>query len=144
VATVMADLGLLAREKHIEMSLEGPEDALVHSDAALLKLMLHNLVENAIKYTPAHGQVWVQIMPHVKGYQLSITDTGCGIPVEERALVFGRFYRVATPEQEGSGLGLALVAEIIEKLGGSIALQSPPSAVGLRVEVLLPMAELEH
>ena len=66
-----------------------------------------------------------------------MSDTGCGIAEKERELVFGRFYRVATPEAEGSGLGLAIVAEIIERFEGTIELKTPDSGSGLLMEVIL-------
>ena len=137
-ANVMAELGLLAKEKVIEMSLEGPETALIMADEALLKLMLSNVIENAIKYTPTKGKVRVAIAPQAQAWKLSITDTGHGIPEEERDLVFQRFYRVSTPEAEGSGLGLAIVAEIVERFSGSIELKTPESGIGLCVEIILP------
>lgn len=138
IASAMAELGLLAKQKKIEMSLEGSEAATVVADEALLKLMMQNLIENAIKYTPENGSVHVKIELEEQSCKISVSDTGCGIPEKERELVFGRFYRVATPEAEGSGLGLAIVAEIIERFDGKIALKTPDSGSGLLVEVILP------
>ncbi len=139
IAAVMAELGLLARQKAIEMSLEGAKNVAVMADETLFKLMMGNLIENAIKYTPAGGNVWVNIEPHETACKISVRDSGCGIPEEERERVFGRFYRVSTPQEEGSGLGLAIVAEIIARFSGSIALKTPASGSGLLVEVNLPV-----
>ena len=136
-ASVMAELGLLAKQKKIEMSLEGGEDITAMADEVLLKLMMHNLIENAIKYTPENGAVRVKIEPQEGACKISVSDTGCGIAEKERELVFGRFYRVATPEAEGSGLGLAIVAEIIERFEGTIELKTPDSGSGLLMEVIL-------
>ncbi|MSP42900.1 MAG: HAMP domain-containing histidine kinase [Alphaproteobacteria bacterium] len=138
IASVIAELGMHASQKSIEISLEGPEEAAVMADETLFKLMMSNLIENAIKFTPAGGSVDVVIRAGGKGVTISVCDTGCGIPVEERELVFGRFYRVETPQQEGSGLGLALVAEIIERFSGTIAIKTPPSGIGTLVELELP------
>jgi len=138
IASSMADLGLLARHKNIEMSLEGAEDASVLADEILLKLMINNLIENAIKYTPENGNIWVKIFPQIDSCKITITDTGCGIPEAERELVFERFYRVDTPKAEGSGLGLAIVSAIIKRFSGSIKLKTPDSGAGLMVEVILP------
>ena len=137
--SVMAELGLLAKEKRIEMSLEGDEHAQAMADETLFKLMISNIIDNAIKYTPVGGTVQVTIESQAQGCKLSICDTGCGISEAERVLVFERFYRVETPEEEGTGLGLALVADIIARLNGSIALKTPDSGIGLLVEVVLPI-----
>jgi len=138
IASVIAELGMHASQKSIEISLEGSEEAIAMADETLFKLMMSNLIENAIKFTPANGSVDVVIRTGGKGVIISVCDTGCGIPMEERELVFGRFYRVETPQQEGSGLGLALVAEIIERFSGVIALKTPPSGIGTLVELELP------
>ena len=138
IAAVMAELGLLAKEKSIDMSLQGDEQLATLADETLLKLMLGNLIENAIKYTPIGGSVGVRVARQENDCKIYITDTGCGIPEEARALVFERFYRVGTPEPEGSGLGLAIVADIIERFSGSIALKTPGNGIGLLVEITLP------
>lgn len=137
-ASVMAELGLLAKEKHIEMTLEGDEAIHVMADEILFKLMMSNLIENAIKYTPSGGKVSVNIGQLAQNAQISISDTGVGIPEEKRELVFNRFYRISSPETEGSGLGLAIVMEIIERFSGKIELKTPQSGTGLLIEILLP------
>lgn len=139
IASVMAYLGVIAKEKNIEMELAGTEDARVLADETLFKLMMANIIENAIKYTPFGGNIWVKISAHNPLCRITVTDTGSGIPEEERELVFERFYRIATPDAEGSGLGLAIVAEIVEKFSGSIALKIPETGTGLLVEIILPM-----
>ena len=141
IATVMAYVGLIAKEKNIEMELSGAEDAHVPADETLFKLMMANLIENAIKYTSAGGNVQVTIEPQNDTCKISVMDTGCGIPEEERTLVFERFYRVSTPVAEGSGLGLAIVKEIIEKFSGTIELKPGANGTGLLVEIILPAAK---
>ena len=138
IASVMAELGLLAKQKKIDMALEGNEHITVLADEVLFKLMMHNLIENAIKYTPANGKVRVKIEPQEKSCKISVSDTGRGIAEKERELVFGRFYRVSTPEAEGSGLGLTIVAEIVNRFKGKITLKTPDSGKGLLAEVILP------
>jgi two-component system, OmpR family, sensor histidine kinase QseC len=140
IASVMAELGVLANEKSIELSLAGDETLHVLADETLLKLMMSNLIENAIKYTPEHGEVRVRIYQESLRAVLSIIDTGCGIANNERALVFERFYRAQTPEAEGSGLGLTIVKEIVDHFSGEIALSSPATGVGLQIDVRLRLA----
>ena len=134
----MAELGTLADEKNIEISLEGPEYAKVIADEVLLRLMLGNIIENAIKYTPVAGQVRINLSPLNDAWKIEIIDTGSGIPKPERTAVFKRFYRIGTPQTEGSGLGLAIVAEIIKRFSGSIELKNPHYGTGLLVEIILP------
>jgi signal transduction histidine kinase len=106
----------------------------VTGDADMLRILLRNLVDNAIRYTPAGGQVMVSITERT----LSVTDTGPGIPAAERERVFDRFHRLAGQEKEGSGLGLSIVARIAERHGAKIRLTDGEGGVGLRVEVEFP------
>ncbi|TIR74041.1 MAG: sensor histidine kinase, partial [Mesorhizobium sp.] len=76
-------------------------------------------VDNALRYTPAGGTVTVQLAAIGREGVLTVTDTGPGIPAEEREQVFERFYRIAGAAEEGSGLGLAIVREVVENAGGS-------------------------
>jgi two-component system sensor histidine kinase QseC len=138
IAGVMADLGLLAKDKNIEMSLDGAENAVILADEILFRLMLGNVIENAVKYTPPGGNVRVWIEPQGKNYKISVEDTGCGIPEKERRFVFDRFYRISIPGTEGSGLGLAIVSDIIDRFSGSIELKTPKNGTGLLVEITLP------
>lgn len=138
VASVMADLGAIAREKNITMSLDGDENANALADEQLFRLMMENIIENAIKYTTEGGSVNVLVANNKYECLIAVEDNGCGIPESERKLVFERFYRVSTPEAEGSGLGLAIVAEIVERLSGNIELKQAKSGQGLLVEVKLP------
>jgi two-component system sensor histidine kinase TctE len=79
----------------------------------LLREMIDNLVDNAIKYTPPGGRVTVRLL-HTPGLILEVEDTGIGISAEERPRIFDRFYRVLGTDAEGSGLGLPIVREIAD------------------------------
>jgi two-component system sensor histidine kinase QseC len=138
IAGVMADLGLLAKNKNIEMSLDGAENTVILADEILFRLMMGNVIENAVKYTPPGGNVRVWIESQGKNYKISVEDTGCGIPEKERRFVFDRFYRISMPGTEGSGLGLAIVSDIIDRFSGSIELKTPKNDIGLLVEITLP------
>lgn len=106
----------------------------VTGDADMLRILLRNLVDNAIRYTPSGGQVTVAVTERT----LTITDTGPGIPAEERDRVFDRFHRLAGQDKEGSGLGLSIVARIAERHGARIQLADGDGGVGLRVTVEFP------
>jgi two-component system, OmpR family, sensor kinase len=103
----------------------------VNGNADMLRIMLRNLVDNAIRYTPGGGKVTVAVAPGV----LSVTDTGPGIPATERERVFDRFHRLAGQDTEGSGLGLSIVARIAERDGATLSLAEGEGGAGLRVTV---------
>jgi two-component system sensor histidine kinase QseC len=139
-ASVIAELGAIITLRRHDVSLEGAESAEVKADEPLLRLLIANLIDNAIKYTPAGGKIKVSILPEDGAWSVSVTDSGPGIAPQHREAVFQRFYRVNTPEVEGAGLGLAIVSDIVERLSANIALSVPPSGVGLSVKVTLPRA----
>lgn len=140
---LIEELAPLAAEKSITLSLESGEGCVVMADETLLRLLLGNLIENAVKYTPAKGAVSVALSKLEETVHCTVTDSGPGIPEEERANVFQRFYRVGTPQAQGTGLGLAIVAEAAARLSGTVELKTPPSGEGLQVEVTLPLAHTD-
>lgn len=128
-----------AVERNIDLGLEEAGPVPVIGEGTMLREMIVNLVDNALRYTPAGGTVTVQLAAIGREGVLTVTDTGPGIPAEEREQVFERFYRIAGAAEEGSGLGLAIVREVVENAGGSVALGGAAGS-GLRVEVRLPLA----
>lgn len=134
-ASVIAELGHIITQKHQEVTLDGAEDARIDADEPLLRLLIGNLMENAIKYTPDRGNIAISIREEGHDWLLSICDNGPGIAPIHREAVFQRFYRVGTPEVEGAGLGLSIVADIAERLSGDVSLGTPQSGQGLRVDV---------
>ncbi|MFN3397700.1 MAG: ATP-binding protein [Sulfurimicrobium sp.] len=125
----LADLMPGALAKHIELELTGAESAPVTGNSAMLGILLRNLVDNAILYSPPGGRVVVS----VEAGRLKVTDSGPGIPAEERQRVFDRFYRVLGHEVPGSGLGLSIVRRIADLHGAAITLGEGEKGVGLRV-----------
>ncbi|MFS8052519.1 sensor histidine kinase [Rhizobium sp. BR 317] len=141
VATARQVLENLAEEalrRNIDLGLEA-DDAPVHveGDGTMLREMLVNLVDNALRYTPASGRVTVGVRRDDDSALLWVEDNGPGIPEAERGQVFERFYRIIGTEPEGSGLGLAIVREVVDGAGGTIAL-SDATGGGLLVTVRLP------
>jgi two-component system sensor histidine kinase QseC len=139
-AAVIAEMANVAAERQLDISLEGHEEARVRADELLMKLMISNLLDNAIKYTPDSGKIRINVLPQDGMCCLSISDTGPGISESEREAVFHRFYRADNAVSDGAGLGLAIVGDIIDRMSGKIALKTPENGQGLRVEVLLPQA----
>jgi signal transduction histidine kinase len=108
----------LAAEKRIDFSVGDSPPALVRADRDMMIEALANLVDNAIKYTPAGGQVRIEIAQEEEGPLLRVTDSGFGIPATERSKVTQRYYRSdKSPNARGSGLGLSLVAAIAKLHG---------------------------
>jgi two-component system, OmpR family, sensor histidine kinase QseC len=143
-ASVMADLEPLAKAKKIELILE---DSLTHNepctvlgDEAQLSLLLRNLLDNAIRYTPACGNVSVKVLNTDK-VTLVVKDTGPGIVASEREHVLQRFYRVPGSGQEGSGLGLSIVRRIAELHGAKLELADNKAEGGLLVRVIWPVTK---
>lgn len=128
----------IAAERGIKL-LPSLEPARSRGDADQLFQMLINLLDNAIKYSPADGEVRVSLRCAADGAQLEIADRGGGIPVEERERVFDRFHRLEKHRgSPGSGLGLSLVRAIVHRHRGQIRLEDHQP--GLRVSVRLPTA----
>jgi signal transduction histidine kinase len=126
---VCADHGAAALEKNITLELDAPAAVTIDGNADLLRILLRNLLDNALRYTPAGGKVGVGVTAHL----LVVCDTGPGIPARERENVLCRFHRLAGQETQGSGLGLSIVARIVELHGARLVLED--NAPGLRVQI---------
>jgi two-component system sensor histidine kinase QseC len=139
-ATVMRDLEPLAHAKQIVLSLEQSAANIlckVLGDDAQLNLLLRNLLDNAIRYTPKGGCVSVSIR-NLAGVTLEVRDTGPGIPEAEREQVLQRFYRISGTGQDGSGLGLSIVRRIAELHGARLVLSDSETGSGLLASVIWP------
>ncbi|UCV29848.1 ATP-binding protein [Ferribacterium limneticum] len=132
---VCADLGPQILARNLDFDLEADPNTVVTGQAEWLRVLIRNLVDNAVRYTPAGGQVRVLIRRHGSTINLSVSDSGPGIPVEERESVLRRFHRLNQGIQPGSGLGLAIVARIAELHGTTLCLDSSPITKGLDVGV---------
>jgi len=135
---VVVEQAPIAEAKQIDLGLSGSETVSVRGEREALRVMLGNLVDNAIRYTPAAGAVDVEVGRDGARAYVAVTDTGPGIPPAERERVFGRFYRHGTGDAEGSGLGLAIVRRIAQRHGAEIALADGPGGRGLKVVVRFP------
>jgi two-component system OmpR family sensor kinase len=136
---------LLANEKNIALDIKIPEQIHMTGDGDRLTQVFTNLVDNAVKYTPADGKVTISAATTGDMASISIADTGTGIPEMDLPRVFERFYRVdksrtrdADTQSTGAGLGLAIASEIVRAHGGQIRVESIPD-VGTRFTVTLPL-----
>ncbi len=123
------------KDQHFVSQLESP--AIVRGDRDLLFQALLNLLDNAIKYTPESGMIQFELVHEEHKLRVRITDSGIGIPSEERDKVLRRFYRVEQARNTpGNGLGLSLVAAVIELHQASLQLADNPQGQGLQVSVV--------
>ncbi len=136
---VLTDYASLAHEKNIDCGLAHSEPANIMGDADNLRILLGNLVDNAIHYTPVDGRIDVNIYAVHKKILLEIQDNGCGIPAEERTRVFDRFYRRIDNSAPGSGLGLAIVKRIADHHQAKITLDEGMDHKGLKVTLEFPV-----
>jgi len=135
---LVAELSPLAEARDIDLGIADCAPACVEGDPNSLRLMLSNLVDNAVRYTPRGGRVDVAVRAEGSGALLEVSDTGPGIAPEERDRVFDRFYRGTEANSPGSGLGLAIVKRAAERHRGTVALSEGSGGAGLRVSVRLP------
>jgi two-component system OmpR family sensor kinase len=141
VRRTVADFVPLAEAAGIDLGIESAEAVRVIGDADALRRLLGNLLDNAVRYTPADGRVDVVVGREAGAPAravVTVTDTGPGIPAEERERVFDRFHRVPGTTGTGSGLGLALARSIAGRHGGEVLLQDGPGGRGLRAVLRLP------
>ena len=126
-----------ALQSHIDLGADVTAVS-IHADPSLIDDLLSNLVDNALKYTPAGGTVTVSAGPHHGKAHLSVEDSGPGIPQEHRERVKQRFFRLPNSPGHGSGLGLAIVEEIALLYGATVAIGTGASGRGTRIEVRFP------
>ncbi|MGK2897593.1 MAG: ATP-binding protein [Burkholderiaceae bacterium] len=134
VRAAIADTVPFAHSRGTAIELNTDAPVWVHGDAATLAVLARNLADNAVRYAPRGSRVEVRVLEERGAALLRVDDAGPGIPPEERARVFDRFYRHAAGGEAGTGLGLAIVRSIAERHGASVTLADSPLG-GLRVEV---------
>jgi two-component system, OmpR family, sensor histidine kinase TctE len=137
VSEVVAKFFDRALRSNIDLGAEVQPVTLI-ADPSLLDDLLSNLVDNALKYTPAGGTVTVSAGENGGKRFIAVEDTGAGIPEKERERVKQRFYRIPNSPGHGSGLGLAIVDEIAQLYGASLAIGSGANGVGTRVVLQFP------
>jgi two-component system OmpR family sensor kinase len=130
----VGDFAGVAQNKGVDLGLQHADEVSVEGQADGLMIMMRNLVDNAVKYTPPGGTVDVSVV----GARVVVEDSGPGIPEEERERVFNRFYRVAGSEVSGSGLGLAIIKAIAERHGATLTLEKSERLGGLKAVVTFP------
>lgn len=139
VRQTVGDFAALAQTQQLDLRLQSGSPAQVRGQSDALRILVANLVENAIRYTPAHGRVDVGLTVQRGRASLNVTDTGPGIPAVERERVFDRFYRRAGSGVSGSGLGLAIVRNIAGMHRAEVLLTDNTVVTGLSVTVVFTL-----
>jgi two-component system, OmpR family, sensor kinase len=135
---IVTELVPQADAGHIDLGVAAAQPATIAGDPEALRTLLRNLVDNAVRYTPAAGRVDVTVGSSAGAARLTVSDDGPGIPPEERKRVFDRFYRRAGTVPSGSGLGLAIVKAIADAHGATVSLADGAAGKGLAVSVTFP------
>ncbi|MES9859694.1 MAG: ATP-binding protein [Candidatus Thiodiazotropha sp. LLP2] len=135
----LSSIAATAIEKDIEISFDGPsEPVMMPGYSPAIQIMLRNLIDNAIRYTPNNGDVSVKLIELDDGVNIVVSDTGPGIPEEKQKGLYQRFKRGEDTNTQGSGLGLAIVKRIIELHQASLEMQNRKDRSGLNVSVFFP------
>jgi two-component system OmpR family sensor kinase len=134
----VGDMAGAAQNKGVDLGLLHADEVSVNGQGDALMILMRNLVDNAVKYTPAGGTVDLAVRADAAGARIVVEDSGPGIAAEERERVFDRFYRIAGSEASGSGLGLAIIKAIAERHGATLALGQSERLGGLSAVVAFP------
>ncbi|MGH6639594.1 MAG: sensor histidine kinase, partial [Polaromonas sp.] len=144
VKLAIADVLPQARHKHIDLGLAENQpvqaNVEVKGQGEALRILLRNLLDNAVKYTPDSGQVDVSLQLQQGQPVLTVEDSGPGVAADDRPRVFDRFFRAGDALEPGSGLGLAIVKVIAQRHGATLALDRSERLGGLKVDVRFPVA----
>ena len=138
IKQTVADFSAQAEARDIDLGVGACATLGLVGQADNLRMLLGNLIDNALRYTPTGGRVDVELTETEGNAVISVSDNGPGIPAAEREHVFERFYRVAGSDIPGSGLGLSIVRQVALLHGGRVELASAPSG-GLLARVTLPL-----
>jgi two-component system OmpR family sensor kinase len=138
---VLEDLVPLAERKQIDIGVSGADEVVLSVSEMDLSILVKNLVDNAIRYTPNHGRVDLAVRIEGHNAVLQVSDTGPGIPQLERSRVFEPFYRTLGSDETGSGLGLSIVKAIADRIHAQVRLSESDAIghTGLLVQVLVPV-----
>ena len=131
----LAQCSPVAQAQHVELELESQPGSVVQGDEESLRMLVDNLIGNAIKYSPRGGAVRVRLHSDRAALELLVTDEGPGIAPEFRSRVFDRFFRMPGQTQAGSGLGLAIAKTVADRHGATLELANGPDGKGLQVRL---------
>jgi signal transduction histidine kinase len=132
---------MVAVERGITLTNVAPLDAQVRGTTHQLILILGNLIDNALRYSPHEGLLELRSSLQAGWVTIEVRDEGPGLPADELERVFERFYRSPGDDTRGNGLGLATVRALVQQLGGRVWLENRTDRSGLVAHVSLPVAD---
>ena len=139
LAQAMSSIVYAAEKKEIAVSVDCPENLIISHDNKWTSEALFNLLDNAVKYTPSGGKIFVSVVQWEMYVEVKVTDTGKGISESNQAAIFRRFYREEeVHDQQGVGIGLYLAREIVTRQGGYIKVVSELGR-GSEFSIMLPI-----
>jgi two-component system OmpR family sensor kinase len=138
--SAVADHSALADSRNIDLGVEAPTQVLIDADQDGLRVLLNNLIDNALRYTQQGGRVDLQSAYENGRPLLRVRDNGPGVPEQYRARLFDRFFRPDGNEVWGCGLGLSIVRNIADHHRAEIRLEDAEAGRGLSITVLFPTA----
>lgn len=141
VKSCIADFIPLADHRDIDLGMIHDDAAVIAGNPEDLRILIGNLIDNAIRYTPEGGKVDVSVNVSGHNAMVEILDTGPGIPAALLPRVFDRFFRAAGQETEGSGIGLAIVKAIAQRESAKVILANRQDGHGLRASIVFNLAE---
>lgn len=142
VNDILLKYQILAKDKRISLEFAAPADLpQVFADVALMERVIQNLLDNALKFTPEGGTIRVKLINHQRSVEVSVSDTGAGIPASSHSLIFERHRQMQVNEDgnKGMGLGLAIVKKILDLHQASIHIKSAPDE-GTTFRFILPVS----
>lgn len=143
IRDIVGDVEILAQQKGITVSLHAGESVILDLDRERIRRVFFNILDNAIKFTPEHGNITLTLAKENHTIVIRVSDTGVGIPQEDLPFIFDRFYRAdKSRSSEGFGLGLSITKSIIQAHKGAIACNSEPGR-GTTFTISLPFGDLE-
>jgi two-component system, OmpR family, sensor kinase len=132
----VGELAPLAAAKDMDLGVKAEHSQWINGNADSLRILVGNLVDNAIRYTQAGGKVDVSVGADDEGPWLTVADNGPGIPEDEHERIFERFYRPAGQHAPGSGLGLSIVRQVAQLHQAKVRVERPPSDAGILFRVV--------
>ena len=139
---VVGEFAPLADNKRIDLGIGGNQSEFVNGDEEALRILIGNLVDNAIRYTPEGGKVDVTLSNDSSNVILKVEDSGPGIPIEDREKIFERFHRISGNDVQGTGLGLAIVKQIVQRHGAVVEVETGKNGTGTIFDIKFPFPSL--
>ncbi len=142
VRSSMATFVVLASSKAIDIAFESYAECQIYGDEEDLRVLINNLLDNAIRYTPPKGMVVVRVLQEMGHPILEVSDSGAGIPKNEREKIFQRFYRIPGSISTGSGLGLSIVKSVAENHGATLTVMNGLFQKGTSFRVVFDLVQI--